>query len=119
MDNFNKAKKLAKEKNKNSCEVIESKTILVEESKNLEADTKDMSRLITSLIEELEAINFYEQRSVASKDEIVINLMIHNRDEEIEHCAMLIEELRKRSEVWNANLQKFLFKEENVVETEQ
>ena len=120
MDNFNKAKKLAKEKNKNSCEVIESKTILVEESKNLEADTKDMSRLITSLIEELEAVNFYEQRSVASEDESIINLMIHNRDEEIEHAAMIIEEIRKRNEVWNKSLKEFLFKDDSeVVEVEE
>ena len=120
MDNFNKAKKLAKEKNKNSCEVIESKTILVEESKNLEADTKDMSRLITSLIEELEAINFYEQRSIASEDESIINLMIHNRDEEIEHAAMIIEEIRKRNEVWNKSLKEFLFKDNSeVVEVEE
>lgn len=120
MDNFNKAKKLAKEKNKNSCEVIESKTILVEESKNLETDTKDMSRLITSLIEELEAVNFYEQRSVASEDESIINLMIHNRDEEIEHAAMIIEEIRKRNEVWNKSLKEFLFKDDSeVVEVEE
>ena len=120
MDNFNKAKKLAKEKNKNSCEVIESKTILVEESKNLETDTKDMSRLITSLIEELEAINFYEQRSIASEDESIINLMIHNRDEEIEHAAMIIEEIRKRNEVWNKSLKEFLFKDDSeVVEVEE
>ncbi len=120
LDNFNKAKKLAKEKNKNSCEVIESKTILVEESKNLEADTKDMSRLITSLIEELEAVNFYEQRSVASEDESIINLMIHNRDEEIEHTAMIIEEIRKRNEVWNKSLKEFLFKDDSeVVEVEE
>ncbi len=120
MDNFNKAKKLAKEKNKNSCEVIESKTILVEESKNLEADTKDMSRLITSLIEELEAVNFYEQRSIASEDESIINLMIHNRDEEIEHAAMIIEEIRKRNEVWNKSLKEFLFKDNSeVVEVEE
>jgi len=120
LDNFNKAKKLAKEKNKNSCEVIESKTILVEESKNLETDTKDMSRLITSLIEELEAINFYEQRSIASEDESIINLMIHNRDEEIEHAAMIIEEIRKRNEVWNKSLKEFLFKDNSeVVEVEE
>jgi hypothetical protein len=120
LDNFNKAKKLAKEKNKNSCEVIESKTILVEESKNLEADTKDMSRLITSLIEELEAVNFYEQRSIASEDESIINLMIHNRDEEIEHAAMIIEEIRKRNEVWNKSLKEFLFKDNSeVVEVEE
>ena len=118
MDNFNKAKKLAKEKNKNSCEVIESKTILVEESKNLETDTKDMSRLITSLIEELEAINFYEQRSIASEDESIINLMIHNRDEEIEHACMALEWLRRNMPVWDEALRKYLFTNLPVTEIE-
>jgi len=109
LDNFNKAKKLAKEK---QGIVSDSNTSLTEESENLNVETEDMSRLINSLIEELEAVNFYEQRSVASEDESIINLMIHNRDEEIEHASMLIEEIRKRNSVWNKSLSEFLFKDE-------
>lgn len=117
MDNFNKAKKLAKEK---QSIVSYSNTSLTEESENLNVETEDMSRLINSLIEELEAVNFYEQRSVASEDESIINLMIHNRDEEIEHAAMIIEEIRKRNEVWNKSLKEFLFKDDSeVVEVEE
>ena len=117
MDNFNKAKKLAKEK---QGIVSDSNTSLTEESENLNVETEDMSRLINSLIEELEAVNFYEQRSVASEDESIINLMIHNRDEEIEHAAMIIEEIRKRNEVWNKSLKEFLFKDNSeVVEVEE
>lgn len=117
MDNFNKAKKLAKEK---QGIVSDSNTSLTEESENLNVETEDMSRLINSLIEELEAVNFYEQRSVASEDESIINLMIHNRDEEIEHAAMIIEEIRKRNEVWNKSLKEFLFKDDSeVVEVEE
>lgn len=117
MDNFEMAKKLAKEK---QGIVSDSNTSLTEESENLNVETEDMSRLINSLIEELEAVNFYEQRSVASEDESIINLMIHNRDEEIEHAAMIIEEIRKRNEVWNKSLKEFLFKDDSeVVEVEE
>jgi hypothetical protein len=117
MDNFEMAKKLAKEK---QCIVSESNESLTEEPENLNVETEDMSRLISSLIEELEAVNFYEQRSIASEDESIINLMIHNRDEEIEHAAMIIEEIRKRNEVWNKSLKEFLFKDNSeVVEVEE
>ena len=61
----------------------------------------------------------HDQRAEATEDQAIKDLMIHNRDEEIEHCVMLIEELRKRSDVWNTNLKKFLFKEESTVEAEQ
>ena len=117
MDNFEMAKKLAKEK---QCIVSESNESLTEEPENLNVETEDMSRLINSLIEELEAVNFYEQRSVASEDESIINLMIHNRDEEIEHAAMIIEEIRKRNSIWNKSLSEFLFKDDKeVVENEK
>jgi hypothetical protein len=61
---------------------------LTEESKNLE-------RARQSLIEELEAINWYQERIDASKDESLKKILEHNRDEEKEHAAMLIEWLRK------------------------
>ena len=85
----------------------------------LNEKTRNITRAINSLKEELEAVDWYNQRVEASSDEELKAIMAHNRDEEIEHCAMLIEELRKRSEVWNTNLKKFLFKEESTVETEQ
>ena len=57
---------------------------LTEESKNLE-------RARQSLIEELEAVNWYQERIDASKDESLKKILEHNRDEEKEHAAMLIE----------------------------
>ena len=116
MDSFELAKSMAKEK---FSKAITSDEAITEVKEDMTSDIQDMVRLLSSLIEEIEATSFYDQRAEATEDKVIKDLMIHNRDEEIEHCAMLIEELRKRSEVWNANLQKFLFKEENVVETAQ
>ena len=116
MDSFELAKSLAKEK---FSKVITSDEAITEVKEDMTSDTQDMVRLLSSLIEEIEATSFYDQRAEATEDQAIKDLMIHNRDEEIEHCAMLIEELIKRSEVWNTNLKKFLFKEESTVEAEQ
>jgi hypothetical protein len=62
--------------------------VLTEESSNLE-------RARQSLIEELEAVNWYQERIDASKDESLRKILEHNRDEEKEHAAMLIEWIRK------------------------
>ncbi len=61
---------------------------------------KDLARIRQSLIEELEAINVYEERIQASNDEEAKKLLAHNRDEEKEHAAMLIEYLRRHDPVF-------------------
>lgn len=58
-------------------------------------EAKDLARTRQSLIEELDAINVYEERIQASNDESLKEILSHNRDEEKEHAAMLIEYLRK------------------------
>jgi len=52
--------------------------------------TRDMHRAITSLMEELEAVDWYNQRVDACKDEELKAILIHNRDEEKEHAAMFL-----------------------------
>lgn len=66
---------------------------------NLSEETKDMERARQSLIEELEAVNWYQERveNVTNKD--LKEILEHNRDEEKEHVAMLIEWLRENDEV--------------------
>jgi len=54
-------------------------------------ETIDMHRAITSLMEELEAVDWYNQRVDACKDEELKAILAHNRDEEKEHAAMVIE----------------------------
>lgn len=62
---------------------------------NLTDETKDLERARQSLIEELEAINWYQERAENCKDKELKRILEHNRDEEKEHAAMLIEYLRK------------------------
>lgn len=54
-------------------------------------ETRDMHRAITSLMEELEAIDWYNQRVNACKDDELRAILVHNRDEEKEHAAMVLE----------------------------
>ncbi len=67
--------------------------------KNLSEETKDLERARQSLIEELEAINWYQERIEVAKNKDLKKILEHNRDEEKEHAAMLIEWLRKYDEV--------------------
>ena len=58
--------------------------------------TRDLERARQSLIEELDAINQYQERIDVSKDAELKRILAHNRDEEKEHAAMLMEWIRKR-----------------------
>ncbi len=73
----------------------------MEGRENLSDETMDLERARKSLCEELEAINWYQERIEATKDEELKKLLEHNRDEEKEHAAMLIEYIRKKDEVQN------------------
>ncbi|MEA1993734.1 MAG: ferritin family protein [Euryarchaeota archaeon] len=66
---------------------------------NLNEETKDLERARQSLIEELEAINWYQERVEVVKNKDLKKILEHNRDEEKEHAAMLIEWLRQYDEV--------------------
>ena len=80
---------------------------LYEQYSELSMEAHDVDRVITSLMEELEAINYYNQRADVSGDESVCELMIHNRDEEIEHACMLIEWLRRRMPEFDGELRSY------------
>jgi hypothetical protein len=66
-----------------------------EKDENLSDETLDQMRASKSLREELEAIDYYQERIDATKNEDLKKILIHNRDEEKEHAAMLIEWIRK------------------------
>ncbi len=76
----------------------------------LDDDTKDITRAIKSLIEEFEAIDWYNQRVNVTKDEDLKAILIHNRDEEVEHAAMTLEWLRRKLPVLDEELKDNLFK---------
>ena len=76
----------------------------------------DFHRAIASLMEELEAIDYYNQRITATKDPDLKTLLIHNRDEEKEHAAMLIEYLRRVDPIFEKEFKEVLFSEKRFEE---
>ena len=78
--------------------------------------TLDYHRAMSSLTEELEAIDWYDQRAKATTDESLAAILIHNRDDEKEHAAMALEWLRRRDEALDAQLRKYLFSTGPVTE---
>jgi ferritin-like protein len=71
--------------------------------------TRDMHRAITSLMEELEAVDWYNQRVDACKNDELRAILAHNRDEEKEHAAMVLEWIRRNDETMNKELRDYLF----------
>ncbi len=82
-----------------------------EDSADLRDETKDMHRAIQSLMEELEAVDWYNQRMDGCKDPELRAILKHNRDEEKEHAVMMIEWIRRRDPKLDEELRKRLFKD--------
>ena len=82
----------------------------------LSSETRDMHRAITSLMEELEAVDWYNQRVDACKDEELKAILVHNRDEEKEHAAMVLEWIRRKDAYFDKQLKKFLFTEAPITD---
>jgi len=74
---------------------------------------------IESLREELEAVDVYDLRLQDCEDDSLAAILAHNRDEEKEHAAMLIEWLRRNDEVWAKELKTYLFTKKDIVEVEE
>lgn len=81
---------------------------------DLTDETRDMHRAITSLMEELEAIDWYNQRVDACKDNELRAILVHNRDEEKEHAAMVLEWIRRKDQTFNEKLRDYLFTEKSI-----
>jgi uncharacterized protein len=82
-------------------------------------EARDHHRAIVSLIEELQAVDWYNQRIKATTDSELKEVLAHNRDEEKEHAAMLLEWLRRRDGELSSELKEYLFTEGNLVEMEE
>lgn len=80
----------------------------------LSDETRDMHRAITSLMEELEAVDWYNQRVDACKDQELAKILAHNRDEEKEHAAMVLEWIRRRDPRFDKELKDYLFTEGEI-----
>ena len=77
-------------------------------------DTRDMHRAIASLMEELEAVDWYNQRVAACKDNELKAILAHNRDEEKEHAAMVLEWIRRQDSSFDKELKDYLFTEKPI-----
>ena len=80
----------------------------------LSDETRDMHRAIVSLMEELEAVDWYNQRADACKDPELKAILEHNRDEEKEHAAMVLEWIRRRDKVLDKELIDYLFTDKTI-----
>jgi ferritin-like protein len=93
-------------------------TTFHESEERLSARTRDMHRAIVSLMEELEAIDWYQQRMDATEDSELKEILRHNRDEEKEHAAMVLEWIRRRDDGFSSILKAYLFTEGSITERE-
>lgn len=84
----------------------------------LSDETRDMHRAIVSLMEELEAIDWYNQRVNACGDDELKAILIHNSNEEKEHAAMVLEWIRRRDPAFSKELKEYLFTDNPIVHPE-
>jgi len=82
-----------------------------ESTNDLSDEVRDMHRAIESLKEELEAIDWYNQRVDVCKDKELKAILAHNRDEEKEHASMILEWIRRKDETFSKELKDYLFTE--------
>jgi len=85
----------------------------------LTEQTRNLHRAIVSLMEELEAIDWYQQRADAASDPQLRDVLVHNKDEEIEHASMVLEWIRRNSPKFDEMLRKYLFSSQPVTEIEE
>lgn len=85
----------------------------------LSKETRNMHRALVSLQEELEAIDWYQQRADACTDQQLQAILLHNMEEEIEHACMLIEWLRRNHPNFNEQLRTYLFTEKSIEQIEE
>lgn len=85
----------------------------------LQPETRDMHRAVVSAMEELEAIDWYQQRADACQDEELRRILLHNKDEEMEHALMTLEWIRRHSATFSENAETYLFTEGPIEEIEE
>lgn len=87
--------------------------------KDLSQEARDRARAYKSLIEEIEAVDWYDQRVATEMDPELRAILVHNRNEEIEHATMILEWIRRKMpEAWDPQLQKYLFCKGNILSHE-
>src|SRR6185436_17638009 len=90
-----------------------------ESESKLRPETLDNHRALTSMQEELEAADWYDQRVDAATDQGLKEILAHNRDEEKEHFAMLLEWYRRRDATMDTHLREYLFTSGSLIALEK
>jgi ferritin-like protein len=90
-----------------------------ESYEKLDEETLNFSRAIKSLQEELEAVDWYNQRAAVTTDKQLKGILEHNRNEEVEHAMMALEYLRRMSPVFDKHMRTYLFTEGDILEIEE
>ncbi len=85
----------------------------------LSPKTRQMHQALTSLQEELEAVDWYQQRADACTDAALKEILLHNMREEIEHACMALEWLRRNSETFDKELRTYLFSKGEITHVEE
>jgi ferritin-like protein len=85
----------------------------------LSKDAQSLHRALASMIEELEAVDWYNQRADVAQDEELKKILLHNRNEEIEHASMLLEWVRRRMPEFDHELNTYLFTKAPITEVEE
>jgi uncharacterized protein len=91
---------------------------LHESTERLRPQTIDQHRALVSIQEELEAVDWYNQRADATDDAALAAVLAHNRDEEKEHAVMTLEWLRRGDPVLDRHMRTYLFTEGDITEIE-
>jgi uncharacterized protein len=84
---------------------------LHEAPESLSSQSRDIHRGIVSLMEELEAIDWYQQRAEACTDPALREVLVHNKNEEVEHAVMTLEWIRRADPEFDRQLRTILFRE--------
>ena len=92
---------------------------LPEPAELLGEGTRNLHRALVSLIEELEAIDWYQQRADACSDPALKAVLLHNRNEEVEHGMMTLEWLRRNDAKFDETMRTYLFKDAPITQIEE
>jgi len=85
---------------------------------HLSDETKDYTRALNSMLEEIEAVDWYQQRMDMCSDQQLKKILKHNRDEEMEHTIMLLEWLRRNMEGWDEQINTYLNTSADITKVE-
>jgi hypothetical protein len=99
--------------------MAQASTTLHEPADQLKPETINIHRAIVSLMEELEAIDWYQQRAEACTDRQLRGILTHNMEEEIEHATMTLEWIRRKMPKFDETLKTYLFTTGEITEIEQ